>query len=85
MLATVAKPKKPGRPPKYGDTGDGGRSGKRLSIDIDPQVREGIDRFIAFWYTEHRVRMEVTQVVQKALIEMFEKSGLWPPPQQPQN
>ncbi len=76
---TLTPTRGPGRPPKHGPTDETGRSGKRISLDLHPDLRDAIDRYAAAYYAEQKVRVGVTGVIEKALIELFERSGLWPP------
>lgn len=82
-MLVMTESRKPGRPAKHGPTNDAGRSGRRISLDIDPEIRATMDRFAEDYFRDNRLRIGMTQIIEKALIELFERSKHWPPPTKP--
>ncbi len=65
---------KTGRPRKHGDpiTGEG-RSGIAISLRLDPELREKINAYCEAFFKEHRIKITMTDVIEKSLRSLFEK------------
>jgi hypothetical protein len=65
-----------GRPRKYAEADPSGRTGATLNIRIDPKLREMIDAYRVHFSKQHHFEIGITNVVEKALRELFEREKL---------
>lgn len=75
MVAMADNKRKAGRPPKHAPGADK-RSGVPINLRIDPAVHAIIPKYRALFRNEHSVRLSMTDVVEKALIQLFRDAGL---------
>ena len=70
----------PGRPRKHtGDVDSQGRSGKALSIRLDPELRGLAPQFQAAFLRKNDVKLNITDVIELALRRLYREWGLLPP------
>jgi hypothetical protein len=81
MVGMAEKPaKKAGRPKKHPGTEDSqGRTGKTLSLRLDPELRALVPQFIAAFKKRHDVKLDITSTVELALTRLFREWDLLPP------
>lgn len=77
LMATPKKGKR-GRPRKYPDAEEGPRSGVAINFRIDPELHALLPTYQALFLRQHKVRLDKTGVVEKALRELYQRAGLLP-------
>lgn len=79
MLLMAKDSRGKGRPPKHQPARSGGRSGRRISLDIDPAVVRAMDAHRGRRYEADGLKLTRTQMIEMALIQLLKAAGDWPP------